>query len=107
MTSKQKLVLDWIEDFLETHGFSPSYQEIADGVLENSKSGAHGIVRSLINQGYLIRNGRTRGLESVRKSTDRNQLAQIRTCMVEYETTLLTELEFTMKVRRILSENPA
>ena len=38
MTEKQKRVYDFIQAFIRTHGFAPSYTEIAKGLELRSKS---------------------------------------------------------------------
>lgn len=105
MTPKQKKVLDWIKAFIDENGFSPSYDEIADAVGIASRSGAHRTVKILIKTGYLRQNGNARGLEVISKGEDR--IAKIRNLMEKYDAAWITELEFTLGVRRILMEQPA
>ena len=53
MTHLQLAVLNCIDDYLDLHGVSPTYQEITDEVGLSSKSHAHKIVRRLYELGYL------------------------------------------------------
>ncbi len=47
MTSQQKLVLDFIKQFWNEFGFSPSFQEISDHMNWKSKSTAHMMIKQL------------------------------------------------------------
>ena len=63
MTEKQKQVLDWVAAFIKQKGYSPSYQEIADGCGLSSRSKSFMLVNRLIAEGHLIDgNGRHRSL---------------------------------------------
>mgnify|MGYP003117744978 CR=1 FL=1 len=53
MTHLQLAVLSHIENYLDTHGVSPTYQEITDEVGLSSKSHAHKIVKKLYVLGYV------------------------------------------------------
>jgi repressor LexA len=55
LTRKQKLVLDFIARFVETHGYSPSYQEIADGLELASLATVHKHIQALETKHYLKR----------------------------------------------------
>ena len=39
LTRRQKDVLDFLADFIEKNGYSPSYEEIAAGLFEKTKPG--------------------------------------------------------------------
>jgi SOS-response transcriptional repressor LexA len=47
------MVLDYIIKYCEKHGYSPSYQEIADAIGITSKSGVKRIIDGLIERGRL------------------------------------------------------
>jgi len=47
MTSTQKRTLDFIKEFWNDHGFSPSFQEISDHMNWKSKSTAHMMIKQL------------------------------------------------------------
>ena len=53
MTKKQKLVYDFIQAFIRTHGFAPSYTEIAKGLELRSKSNIHRLVHNLKDKGLI------------------------------------------------------
>jgi repressor LexA len=53
MTEKQKRVYDFIQAFIKTHGFAPSYTEIAKGLELRSKSNIHRLVHSLKDKGLI------------------------------------------------------
>jgi repressor LexA len=55
LTRKQKLVLDFIARFVEANGYSPSYQEIADGLHLASLATVHQHIRALAAKHYLKR----------------------------------------------------
>jgi repressor LexA len=55
LTRKQKLVLDFIARFVEQHGYSPSYQEIADGLKLASLATIHKHIQALEAKHYLKR----------------------------------------------------
>jgi repressor LexA len=55
LTKKQKLVLDYIRNFVEERGHAPSYWEIAQGVGLSSPSTIHSHVGKLEQKGYLTK----------------------------------------------------
>ncbi|MFB3778315.1 MAG: transcriptional repressor LexA [Bryobacteraceae bacterium] len=55
LTRKQKLVLDFIARFVEEHGYSPSYQEIASGLGLASLATVHKHIQALQSKHYLKR----------------------------------------------------
>jgi len=55
LTRKQKQVLDFIARFVEEHGYSPSYQEIADGLNLASLATVHKHILALETKHYLRR----------------------------------------------------
>jgi repressor LexA len=55
LTRKQKLVLDFIARFVEEHGYSPSYQEIAAGLNLASLATVHKHILALEGKHYLKR----------------------------------------------------
>ena len=43
LTRRQKEVLDWIAGFISSNGYSPSFEEIAEGIgVENTKQVRNG-----------------------------------------------------------------
>ena len=65
-TKKQRELLDFIEEFIEAHGYSPSYREIKDGLKYNSVATVALHVNNLIKRGHLKkRDHSARSLEPV------------------------------------------
>jgi repressor LexA len=64
LTPRQKEVLDFLANFLETHGYSPSYEEIAEGLHLASLATVHKHVTALEAKRYLRRSfNQSRSLE--------------------------------------------
>ncbi len=55
LTRRQKEVLDFIWRFVEEHGYSPSYEEIAQGLRLASLATVHKHISALDAKGYLRR----------------------------------------------------
>jgi repressor LexA len=55
LTKKQKVVLDYIRDFINEHGHAPSYEEIAGGLGLSAASTIHVHVENLKLKGYLTK----------------------------------------------------
>lgn len=55
LTRRQKEVLDYLADFIERKGYSPSYEEIAEGIDLNSIATVHKHIAALEGKGYLKR----------------------------------------------------
>ncbi len=64
LTKKQREIFDFIVDFMEEHGFAPSYREIAEHFDLSSVSTVHDHIRALSNKGYLkTSEGEARAIE--------------------------------------------
>ena len=64
LTKRQKQVLDFIADFVEDNGYSPSYEEIARGLSLASLATVHKHIQALETKSYLKRGfNRSRSLE--------------------------------------------
>lgn len=64
LTKKQLAVLDFIRDFTEEHGVSPSYREIMEGLGLTSVSAVAEHVDNLVSKGALLKTpGEARSLE--------------------------------------------
>jgi len=72
LTERQRRVMDYIANFLRENGYSPSFQEIADGVGLNSIATVHKHIATLERKGFLKRgHNQSRSLEpSVRYVQD-------------------------------------
>jgi repressor LexA len=55
LTKRQKEVLDFIADFIEENGYSPSYEELAHGLNLASLATVHKHVQALESRNYLRR----------------------------------------------------
>lgn len=55
LTRRQKEVLDFLADFIDRKGYSPSYEEIAEGIDLNSIATVHKHIAALETKGYLKR----------------------------------------------------
>jgi len=64
LTQRQRRVMDFIAGFLREHNYSPSFQEIADGLGLNSIATVHKHIATLERKGYLKRGqNQSRSLE--------------------------------------------
>ncbi len=64
LTRRQKEVVDFIAGFVEEHGYSPSYEELARGLQLASVATVHKHIQSLESRGYLRRGfNQSRSLE--------------------------------------------
>lgn len=69
-TKKQKNILDFIEQFIVEHGYSPSYREIMTGLNYSSIATVSLHINSLISRGFLTkRDHSARSLELVKDGT--------------------------------------
>jgi repressor LexA len=67
LTKKQRQILDYVESFVDTNGYSPSYEEIADHFGYNSLATVHEHLTNLEQKGFLRKNyNKSRSLEVVR-----------------------------------------
>jgi repressor LexA len=55
LTRRQRQVLDFVAGFLQQHGYSPSYEEVAEGMHLASLATIHKHLTTLCNKGYLKR----------------------------------------------------
>jgi len=55
LTRRQRQVLDYIAGFIQTHGYSPSFDEIAQGMQLASLATVHKHLTTLCTKGYLKR----------------------------------------------------
>src|SRR5258708_19356711 len=55
LTKRQKDVLDFIADFVEQNGYSPSYEELAQGLQLASLATVHKHIQALESRNYLRR----------------------------------------------------
>jgi repressor LexA len=64
LTLRQRKVLDYVAEFISRQGYSPSYEEIAEGLGLASLATVHKHLTTLCNKGYLKRGvNQSRSLE--------------------------------------------
>ena len=74
LTKRQKEVLDFIADFVERNGYSPSYEELAHGLSLASIATVHKHVQALESRQYLSRGfNQSRSLEVSQKYLDQRR----------------------------------
>src|SRR4051812_36470109 len=56
LTKRQKEVLDYISQYIELHGYAPSYREIASAFKFGSVATVAEHVESLVTKGFLMKN---------------------------------------------------
>ncbi|HET6229904.1 MAG TPA: transcriptional repressor LexA [Longimicrobiaceae bacterium] len=67
LTKKQRQILDYVESFVDSYGYSPSYEEIAQNFGYNSLATVHEHLSNLETKGFLRKNyNKSRSLEVVR-----------------------------------------
>ncbi|MBR0460470.1 hypothetical protein IJI91_00525 [Candidatus Saccharibacteria bacterium] len=102
LTKKQTLILDFINDFTDAHGFSPSYREIMNGLGLSSVSSVAEHVDNLVMKGALKKvPGTARSLEVIDLSFPETTTlfkAKLNTATEE-------ETEILMKAAKILDLN--
>jgi len=69
VTSRQKLVLEFIQTYIKMKGFAPSMQDIATGLGLKSRSNIHRVIHDLRRKGHLRLNpNKVRTVKIVDKS---------------------------------------
>jgi repressor LexA len=67
LTRRQKQLYDFVSEFVERNGYSPSYQEIGDGMGLSSLATVHKHISNLENKGLLKRGAnRSRSIDLLR-----------------------------------------
>ena len=70
-TKKQKQLLEFVEEFIAEHGYSPSYREIMNGVGYTSVATVALHINNLIKRGHLVkRDNSARSLEPTKQVTE-------------------------------------
>lgn len=96
-TKKQNQLLAFIEDFINTHGYSPSYREIMTGLNYTSVATVALHVNSLISRGHLKKRGNSaRSLELVNPSATQGKVA-IKQLNEAEEKWLIEKVEYYFK----------
>lgn len=67
LTPKQKEILKFIEDFIETHSYPPTVREIGQGVNLTSSSSVYAQLNKLEAKGYIKKNAvKSRGISLIK-----------------------------------------
>lgn len=75
---KERELLRFLMQFQETHAYSPTLREIADALGNRSVSTIHGVIRSLVDKGYLQKvEGNSRTLKILRTEEVKRLLGNI------------------------------
>ena len=78
LTKRQKQVLDFIADFIEENGYSPSYEELAQAMQLASVATVHKHVQALETRNYLRRGfNQSRSIEVSEKYLQERRQSQI------------------------------
>ncbi len=65
---RERELLNYIIQFQEQHGFSPTLREMADAMGRNSVSTMHALIRSLVDKGYIQKvEGNSRTLKILKR----------------------------------------
>ncbi len=71
LTKKQRRVIDYIGSFQELNGYSPSYEEIAEGLGYRSKGTVHKHLKHLVEKGMITKQwNRSRSIEIVSEPSE-------------------------------------
>jgi repressor LexA len=71
LTQRQRQLLQFIQQYMGTHGVCPSFEEMRGALRLRSKSGIHRLISALEERGYIRRLAyRARALEVVRPAGD-------------------------------------
>ncbi len=77
LTKKQKKILDYLHNYIQDHGYSPTYEEIADYFGYRSKGTVHKHITNLEQRGFIKKDwNKNRALEitTAVNSPSRNEL---------------------------------
>lgn len=97
-TKKQKELLEFIEQFIGEHGYSPSYREIMKGLNYNSVATVALHVNNLIRRGHLQkRDYSARSLEVVKHSNNSSDKLIIKQLKASEEKWLVEKVELFFK----------
>jgi repressor LexA len=105
LTRRQKDLLDFLATFIEKHGYSPSYEEIASGMDLTSLATVHKHIHSLETKGYLKRGfNQSRSLEISSKYLDERRSYSAVPMSNELEVPLLGRIAAGMPVESVANQ---
>jgi repressor LexA len=93
-TKRQYELLQFIEDFIAQHGYSPSYREIMKGLNYTSVATVSLHVNNLINRGHLRKRGHSaRSLELISPTADLAPKVKVKQVKASEEKWLVDKVE--------------
>jgi len=105
LTRRQKDLLDFLATFIEKHGYSPSYEEIASGMDLTSLATVHKHIHSLETKGYLKRGfNQSRSLEIAPKYLDERRSYSGTPVVTNLEVPLLGRIAAGMPVESVANQ---
>ncbi|MSV35590.1 MAG: transcriptional repressor LexA [Bryobacterales bacterium] len=106
LTKRQKEFLDFLSGFLEKHGYSPSYEEIAEGLDLASLATVHKHILSLESKQYLKRGfNQSRSLEIAPKFYEEQRQHRQMPALARVEVPLLGRIAAGRPVEAIQGED--
>jgi SOS-response transcriptional repressor LexA len=96
-TKKQKELLNFIEDFIEKHGYSPSYREIMVALNYSSVATVALHVNNLIKRGHLKKRDHSARSLAVVKASLRSSSLKTNQIRPEEEKWLIEKVEYFFK----------
>jgi repressor LexA len=83
ITRRQRQVYDFISDFVQKHGYSPSFEEIGEGLELNSLATVHKHITNLEKKGLLTRDyNKSRSIDLLPPKGRLKQAMSVNTTMV-------------------------
>lgn len=93
-TKRQYELLQFIEEFIGTHGYSPSYREIMKGLNYNSVATVSLHINNLIKRGHLRKRGYSaRSLELTNPISDLKPAVKVKQLKTSEEKWLIDKIE--------------
>lgn len=72
LTKKQKMIFDFIKNYIDKNGISPTYEEIKKKFRLKALSGVYQHIESLSKKGLILKNNNARGIELIKN--DKNTI---------------------------------
>ena len=98
MTPKQKLLLDFIREFISKNGFAPSYQEMSAGTGVKSRGQNKAKLETLAKAGKIRLTGGARGIELIEQT---GPIAAVASSVRKVEAGDIDHKTFVILVRNI------
>jgi repressor LexA len=105
LTKRQKQVLDFVADFVESRGYSPSYEELATGLQLASLATVHKHISALETKHYIRRSfNQSRSLEVSQKYLQEYRRQKTTQAQSAFEVPLLGRIAAGIPVETFTSE---